>query len=243
MRERRGFWLALAAVLAAAISLQAADPEAAPPRKRRGKAKTEDAAVEGAIASSVDKKRFELYLRDRVNRIKEHHKGRMDFFAREAEAWNASWNKIRDERQLFEIRSTRQTLNLFESLASLDPRDHAATLADFERMHATVVRSFEIQQKQKMQEFFTERESRWKDFAADQEKERSDFLAEAQAGWEEHKASLRAEPGLNRGSEEAGGREDEPREEASRRPTRPAPRSAAPSRSRSSLEESEDKWH
>lgn len=153
--------------------------------------KTDQAAAEDDRPAGVDKKRFETYLKERVTKISGHHKARMDFFAKEADTWNSFWTKVRDERKLFEIRTTRQTMDLFESLASLDARDHPATIADFDKLHGNVVKSFELQQKQKMTEFFAARETRWREFAADQERERVDFLAEAASDWQKSKTSLR----------------------------------------------------
>jgi hypothetical protein len=163
---------------------EAAAPKAptkpAAPRKKRS-------SDEVNLGEGVDKKRFEAYLKERLQKINEHHKQRMDFFARETGTWNLFWNKVRDERRNFEIRITRQTLDLFESLASLDGRDHPMAVGDFEKMHGTLVKSFESQQRDKMTEFFYGRDARIKEFAAEQERERAEFLAEAQAGWSDNK--------------------------------------------------------
>jgi hypothetical protein len=187
MKRTLLFALALA-LLAAANPAHAAAPAK---KKKKAPADTEDKMEELKAASSVDKKRFEAYLKDRLSKINDHHQERMDFLAKEADTWNSFWSKVRDERKVFEIRITRQTLDLFESLASLDPKDHATTIADFEKMQGNVVKSFEMQQKLKMTEFFAAREARWKDFAAAQETERTDFLAQASADWQQSKQSLK----------------------------------------------------
>lgn len=141
--------------------------------------------------TGVDKRRFEAYVKRRVNKINERHKARMDFLAKESDIWNNFWTKVRDERKLFEIRIGRQMLDLFESLSSLNPEDHAVSMADFERMQANVIKSFETQQRQKLSEFFAAREARWREFVAAQERERADFLAEGPTDWQ---ATARTEP-------------------------------------------------
>lgn len=172
-------------LLSAAVLAFAASAFAAPP------------AEEG---KSANKKHFESYLKARLAKINDHHKERMGFMAQEADTWNSFWSKIRDERKLFEIRMTRQTLDLFESLASLDSRDHAQTIADFEKMQGNVVKAFDLQQKGKLGEFFAAREARWKDFVAAQERERGDFLAQATADWQQSKADLK-NPGASASAE------------------------------------------
>ena len=183
--------LALAALLFAPAAHAVAAKKAARKAAAKAPADSEEQMEELKSASAVDKKRFEAYLKDRLAKINEHHQARMDFLAKEADTWNSFWSKVRDERKVFEIRITRQTLDLFESLASLDPHDQPTTIADFEKMQANVVKSFETQQKQKMAEFFAARDQRWKDFAAEQEQEREQFLAEAASDWQQSKQALR----------------------------------------------------
>jgi len=183
--------LALAALLLASSASHAAAPGKKKKAAAKAPADSEEQIEELKSASAVDKKRFEAYLKDRLAKINDHHQARMDFLAKEAETWSSFWSKVRDERKVFEIRITRQTLDLFESLASLDPKDQPTTIADFEKMQANVVKSFEMQQKQKMAEFFAARDQRWKDFAAEQEQEREQFLAEAEADWQQSKSSLK----------------------------------------------------
>lgn len=182
----------------------------------------------------IDKKRFEGYLKKRVEKIKDSHKARMDFFAKEAETWKKFWDKVRDERQVFEVRVTRQTLDLFESLGSLDPKTHPTTIANFEKMHGDIMRAFEQAQRDKMQDFFAEREARWKEFYAEQEKERADFMAEAQAGWQDNKDMLASAVGA-----EAAEVEEEEREE--RKPK--AARKSVQKRERTTSPFSNDAWH
>lgn len=156
----------------------------------------EEAAVAGPSSpggvSASDRNRFARYLKGRLDKIQAFHKTRADFFAKETELWNAFWNKVRDDRRQFEIRMARQTLGLFDSLASLDPKDHAITIADFDRLQGNVVKSFEASQRQKLQDFFALHDTRWKDFAAEQERERAEFMAEALSGWDEQKAYLKS---------------------------------------------------
>ena len=184
-------------LLLAACLLLPAGAHATGPAKKKAKAPAAadaDAAGDELKASSgagVDKKRFESYLKDRLSKINDHHKARMDFMAQESDTWSSFWSKVRDERKIFEIRITRQTLDLFESLASLDARDQPVTIADFEKMQANVIKSFEMQQKTKMAEFFMARDQRWREFGAGQEKEREDFVAEAAMDWQHSKEGLK----------------------------------------------------
>lgn len=202
----------------------AAKPKpAAPPRKKAAKS-----ADEVNLGDGVDKKRFESYLKERLQKVNEHHKARMNFFAKETETWNLFFNRVRDERRLFEIRITRQTLDLFESLASLDPRDHPLAVGDFERMHQTVVKAFETQQREKMTEFFFARDTRWKDFSAEQERERGEFLAEAQAGWAENRSRIK--------NPTVAAAEEIDEEKAPKKPRKAAARKPASS-------DDDDKWH
>lgn len=250
----------LATLALAALLLSPAVQAAAARKKKAARAAAPsemDVASDNAqlkAASAVDKKRFEAYLRDRLGKIEEHHKTRMDFLAKEAETWNSFWNKIRDERKIFEVRITRQTMDLFESLASLDPRDQPQTIADFEKMQGNVIKSFEMQQKQKTDEFFAAREARWKDFAAGQEQEREQFLAEAESDWQQSKQALRnpqaaaATPEDQDGDGEAdvaqddsGGMAPVPRMRPSRKRERPAPAPARPIKVRRA--DPNDNWH
>lgn len=172
-------------LLLSCLALAASDAAAAAPKKN------DKESAEEVKPTGVNKQKFEAYLKDRLAKISLHHKQRMDYFAKEAETWNSFWTKVKDERRVFEIRMTRQTLDLFESLASLNKSDHPATISDFEKMQGNVVKSFEQQQKSKMAEFFSAREERWRDFAAEQERERSEFLAEATSDWQQSKTKLK----------------------------------------------------
>lgn len=199
-------------LLAACILLPAGVQAAGAKKKAAAKAPADTDAqsdeLKASSASGVDKKRFESYLKDRLSKINDHHKARMDFMAQENDTWNSFWSKVRDERKIFEIRITRQTLDLFESLASLDAHDQPVTIADFEKMQANVIKSFEMQQKQKMAEFFTARDARFREFAGGQEKEREEFVAEAAMDWQHSKADLK-NPGGAAGDEAAAPAEEE----------------------------------
>ena len=153
--------------------------------------------------------RFKTYLQQRLAKIKEAHQARMDFFAKESEVWQAFWNKVRDDRQVFELRSARRILNLFESLNSLEAADHPPIIAGFEKMHESVIQKFEDQQRQKMLDFFAAREARWKAFAVDQDKRNSEFVADGNTLWEESKASLKGEKAPEKAREPSAEREEE----------------------------------
>lgn len=189
----------------AAIAASSGVVSAAP--KNKTAAPPEEEAVAAAGVSPADRNRFARYLKSRLDKIQKFHQARMDFHARETEAWNSFWNKVRDERRQFEIRMARQTLGLFDSLASLDPKDHAITIADFDRMQGNVIKNFENSQREKLQGFFMMHEGRWRDFAAQQERERVEFMAEALSGWNEQKAYLKAGKAVSAGAERAGTQE------------------------------------
>src|SRR5581483_6551522 len=101
--------------LIAALCLTAALPVFAAGGKKAAK----PAADAGADADP-EKARFEAYLKDRLSKIQDAHKARMDFFDQEREHWETFWTKIRDERRKFEIRMTRQSLDFAESVQTLD---------------------------------------------------------------------------------------------------------------------------
>ena len=173
----------LAAVTAAAPSASKKKAETPAPEELPSSVKT--AAEEG-------KKRVEAYLAQRTKKLQDAHAARLEFSSRETLLWEEFWGKDRDARKTFELRTARQAVDLFSTLETLDPKDHASTVSDYERLRGTMVKSFETQQKQKMQEFFAAREARWNQFAAAQERARSDFAADAEAAWQEDKNFLKS---------------------------------------------------
>jgi hypothetical protein len=178
-------WIAVWALL---LSL-ASDSAASSARSRRQESVSPLESSKGD--TNVIRKRIESYLDMRLKRIEDAHQARVEFLDKESDSWQTFWDKLRDDRKLFEVRIARQRLDLFSSLASLDQRDHAITIADFERMQSNVIKAFELQQKQKMADFFAAREARWKEFASAQERERMEFVTDAETGWQEHKSSLK----------------------------------------------------
>lgn len=232
MSQRTGVLWALALCLALAGQALAQDDSAPPPPKKKAKAKaaaTTDAA-DDAETPAVDKARFEAYLKERLTKINEAHKIRMDFFDAERQGWEDFWNKIRKDRRDFEFKTTRQTMNLFDDLGSLDAKGRAETVANFEKLQSDFIKSIETQQKQKIADFFAERESRWKQFQAEQEKERQDFVADAEAGWQQNKASIKD------GSAVGGDDGDAPAPKKKKK-------KAQPSSSTTSASDKDDVWH
>ena len=142
------------------------------------------ALIEELKDSVVDKRRFETYVKRRLAKIDQNSKARMDFMAKESTIWGTFWTKIHDARRLFEIRLSRQTLDFFESLSSINTGDRDAAVADFEKLQSNVIAAFETQQKQKLEDFFAQRDQRWKDFVAQQAQERAKFLADAPTDWQ-----------------------------------------------------------
>jgi hypothetical protein len=231
MSQRTGVLWALALCLTlAGQALAQDDGTAAPAPKKKGKTKAaaKASSSDDSETPGVDKARFEAYLKERLTKIDEAQKIRMDFFDQERQGWEDFWSKIRKDRRNFEYRTTRQTLDLFDSLASLDAKDHPATVSNFERLQSEFIKSFEAQQKQKIADFFAERELRWKQFYAEQEKERADFMADAESGWQQNKAAIKDGSAL-------GAAEDAP-----------APKKKKPAKKASSTTSASDKddvWH
>lgn len=182
---RKTIPLALACALLAAGRVPASADSDAPAKPHKQKAQASDVDDSG-----IDRKHFEKYLEGRIAKIDAAQTARLKFFVQEDSDWKAFWDKVVKERKKFEIRMTRQTVDLFDALASLDPKDHAQTIANFEKMQNDFMKDFDQQQKQRIQDFFASHQQRWSDFAADQEKERADFMAEAQQGWQDNKATL-----------------------------------------------------
>lgn len=224
-----------------AVEEEAAEEEEAPaPPKKKGNGKKAPAAAPAAEAAptpvAFEKGLLEAYLKERTQRIKDMHKGQLKFIADEVETWNQFWNKLKDDRMLFEVRIARQRLDLFESLASLDPRDQAPSISDFEKLQSNVIRSFELSQKQKMQDFFLSRESRWKDFAAVQERDRQELVVDAESSWREQKVSSRGggagavgedEPKAKKKKKVKEAEEEEEESAAAEEKPRPRPKRAA----------------
>lgn len=181
---------------AAVLLLCAAVASAAPAKKKDkpadGAPPAEEAADDAKPGAPDGKKRVEAYLAARTKKLVDAHAARLEFSSRESLMWEEFWGKVRDARKTFELRTARQAVDLFSTLETLDAKDHASTVADFEKLRGTMVKSFEAQQKQKMVEFFAARDARWKQFAADQEKDRAAFAAEAEAAWQADKDFLRS---------------------------------------------------
>lgn len=181
--------LVLTALLAPAAALAAA------PKEARAAASAKPSASETKSASmGKDKGEIEAYLKQRVAAIRAGNKAQSDFNSAESQLWQEFWNKVKDERELFEVRVAKQRLNVFESLDSLERSEHGKTIADFERMQSNVLRSFETTQKSKMTAFFASQAERTKAFAARQEKDRAGFAEDAEASWRTLKSGFAPSP-------------------------------------------------
>lgn len=188
LRFTAAFILPLLLAPAAAF---AAASKAAPKSSKAPPAPDSENASESKPASmGKDKAGIEAYLKERLASIRTRHKAQADFNDDEARLWQEFWNKIKEERELFEVRVAKQRLNVFESLDSLEVAEHGKTLADFERMQTNVLKSFETAQRAKMAAFFTAQAERTKAFAARQEKERVSFAEDAEASWRQLKSGL-----------------------------------------------------
>jgi len=181
--------LALCAVSLAILPAAAhAAPAKAPPRPAPAAEPASDA--DKPTSMGKDKAEIEAYLKQRLADIRAGNKAQGEFNAEESKRWLEFWSKVKEERELFEVRVAKQRLNVFESLDSLEPSEHGKTIADFERMQSNVLRSFETAQKSKMTAFFAAQAERTKAFAAKQEKDRADFAADAEASWRQLKSGL-----------------------------------------------------
>jgi hypothetical protein len=183
-------------IQAAALLILAAAPAAA---RKKDKAPPPAPAAAASAAAPAEKatmddgrKRIEAYLAQRGKKLEDAYAARMAFSARENLRWEEFWGQERDVRKTFELRTARQVVDLFSTLETIDPKNHAATIADFEKLRANMVKSFEAQQKAKMEEFFSVREARYRQFAAEQEKDRSAFASDAEAAWLDDKNFLKS---------------------------------------------------
>jgi Fe2+ transport system protein B len=137
-----------------------------------------------------DKRRLEQYLKNRVAKINAAHKKRMEFIAHEQQYATHFWTKVRDDYQRFSVNLTRQTLDLILSLSSLDIKDHAATISNFEKLQNDELHSFDQKEREEVQEFASSHEAGWKDFVAQQQADRAQFIAEAVANWQQQKSQM-----------------------------------------------------
>lgn len=173
------------------LAAVAAAPHPVPKQKKTAPASV-DLAEDGKPSAEDGKKRVETYLAERTKKLQDAHAARLAFSSRETLLWEEFWGKDRDARKTFELRTARQAVDLFSTLETLDPKDHATTIADFDKLRGTMVKAFESQQKQKMQEFFGARQTRWTQFADAQERDRVAFAAEADASWQDDKNFLKS---------------------------------------------------
>lgn len=184
------------------LSLNAAAQSSSPKNRKPKKADAApasdapsdtDTAPTATAAPPLDgKKRIEATLAQRTKQLQDAHAKRLEFSSHEALLWEEFWDKDRDARKNFELRTARQIVDLFSTLETLDPKDHASTVSDFEKLRGTMVKSFESQQKQKMQDFFAAREARFRQFAEVQEHDRAAFAADAEAAWQDDKGYLKS---------------------------------------------------
>ena len=173
------------------LAAVAAAPSSATKQKKAAPVSASSADV-GKPSADDGKTRVEAYLAQRTKKLQDAYAARLVFSSREALLWEEFWGKDRDARKTFELRTARQAVDLFSTLETLDPKDHASTIADYEKLRGTMVKAFETQQKQKILDFFSARETRWNQFADAQERDRVAFAAEAETAWQDDKAFLKS---------------------------------------------------
>ena len=186
MKTPRRLPLILLCLAAAA----AAQPSASKSKKPAPAAVAEPESGKPSVEDG--KTRVEKYLAQRTKKLQDAHAARLAFSSRETLLWEEFWAKDQEARKTFELRTARQTVDLFSTLETLDPKDHASTINDYEKLRGTMVKAFEAQQKQKMQDFFAGREARWLQFASGQESDRAAFAADADVAWQDDKGFLRS---------------------------------------------------
>lgn len=184
---------AAAVLLSLSAAAFAAEPSAKSKKADKAEAAPAAEAGESDRSSLADgKKRIENFLALRSKKLQDAHSARLEFAAHETLLWEEFWGKERDVRKTFELRTARQVVDLFSTLETMDPKDHAGTITDFERLRGTMVKSFEDQQRRKMQDFFTAREARFRLFAEAQEKDRAAFASDGEAAWADDRAFLKS---------------------------------------------------
>lgn len=166
------------------------EPAKKPAKKESKKSKVQDEEEDAKPLkgrASSDPQGIKAYLDGRLGQIKRSFVEQESFGKKLSGDWQDFWGKIYEERKVFEIRMARQRINLFESLSSLDSRNHGETIGDYERLQANQIKAFEQGQKDKMSRFFMEIESNMKRFENEQERLRSELLAQSVSSWESQK--------------------------------------------------------
>lgn len=140
------------------------------------------------VPSGTDKASIEAYLQSRLKELKGTHKDRGVFGGKMKVGWDKFWDQLHEDRKQFEINMARQRLNLFDTLSSLDPTKHAATIRHFEQLQDTQIKGFEDDVKGRMDGYFKQLGADLREFALKQEKERMEFQSQAEAAWRAQRA-------------------------------------------------------
>lgn len=164
----------------------AAEPEEAPAEE----AQAEEAPVKKKPGKKAAKSAPLDPFKMRLAEISKVHKSQMAFGNTEFEAWRLFWTKLRDERGLFEMRLANERKAFVESLSSLDSKDHAQSLVDYETMQSNKMRSFEESQGVRIKDFVQEREAKLREFGVAQEAERDRMAQASQDAWVEERTML-----------------------------------------------------
>lgn len=155
-------------------------------REEREKQETrEDAPEENIRPPLSGKADIERHLQARVKMLKRYHQEQVMHGKRAHREWVKFWDTMYADRKLFDVRIARQRLNLFESLASLDPASHKQIIVDFERLQATQVESFEANLQQRMNDYLAQRIEDLKEFTAEQERKREEFNRNFMGSWQD----------------------------------------------------------
>lgn len=157
-------------------------------RSKKRRRKNDDKVARPRTAGR-DKESIENYLQARLKAIKKVYRAQGNFGRRMKSSWDNFWNKVYEDRKLFEVRLARQRLNLFESLASLDRSSHPAALTDFDKLQNTQTKAFENDLRKKMAQYFSQLNTDLRDYSAKQEKDRQEFVTQANQAWKAQKAA------------------------------------------------------
>ncbi|MFH2204628.1 MAG: hypothetical protein ABIJ96_16055 [Elusimicrobiota bacterium] len=144
----------------------------------------EDAPKKRPMSSKQD---IEAHLQARIKTLQKFHRGQDLYGKRMSASWVKFWDKVYEDRKLFDVRMARQRLNLFESLASLDSVSHDETISDFERLQTTQIRAFELELKKQMHDYLTQMLDDLRGFTIEQEKVRDQFNRDLMESWRSQK--------------------------------------------------------
>ncbi|MFA6028512.1 MAG: hypothetical protein WC969_01530 [Elusimicrobiota bacterium] len=159
--------------------LPGTEPEAAAASRE-----TPEAARETPSLESAEGRMVKAYVENRVVELK-RSAAEQDAYGRKlGDDWAAFWAKMNRERRQFELSIARQRLNLFETLATLEPSSYAQTLAKYESYQSQQIFAFDKAQKQALETFFSGMHADLRQFGSDQQKQHELAIKGLKSSWE-----------------------------------------------------------